>query len=549
MSVESFDYIIVGAGSAGCVLADRLSASGRYTVLVIEAGGSDRRFWIRTPMGYGKTFNDPRVNWRYSAEADAGLNGREAYWPRGRVLGGSSSINAMAYLRGLPHDFDDWEKAGATGWNWESVRQTYEAIETQSNPGDTGGAGTVGDGPVWVGNVDRRTHPFSQHFLAAAREMGWATPPHLNSAETEGLALLRATVRSGRRWSAADAFLRPALARANVKLVSGALVEQVVLEGNQATGVRYRLGGASVTAQARGEVILSAGAVNSPQLLQLSGIGPAPLLQQLGIEIRHALSQVGQGLQDHLGVSHFFRSTEPTLNNRLGNWVGQMMAGAQYLLTKGGPLSVPVNQVSGFVRSDAAQQVADLQIYCNPMSYVTDADGNAGVDPEPGFLLCAQPCRPTSRGEIAITSADPTQAPAIRPNSLSTNEDCEMAIKAGRVVQALSQTPAIRAVTRERLTLDAIDMTDDALLEDFRNRAGTVFHPTCTCRMGADPDSSVLDAQLRVHGVTGLRVVDASSFPNVTSGNTNAPVMMLAARGADLILEDAGQALQAGGTP
>ena len=337
--------------------------------------------------------------------------------------------------------------------------------------------------------------------------------------------------------------MRPALRRANVKLVSGALVEKVLLNGQRATGVQYKLGARTSTAHANGEVILSAGAINSPQLLQLSGIGPAELLRGHGIEVRHALAQVGQGLQDHLGISYFYRAAEPTLNNRLGNRAGQMMAGAQYLMTRGGPLSVPVNQISGFVRSEASQTAADLQIYCNPMSYVTDVAGNAGVDPKPGFLLCAQPCRPTSRGEIAITSASPADAPAIRPNSLSTNEDCRTAIRAGRALRKLALTPAIRAVTRERLAPDVTEMSDDALLEDFRERAGTIFHPTSTCRMGADASQSVLDPRLRVHGVACLRVVDASAFPNVTSGNTNAPVMMLAARGADLILEDAKQSL------
>lgn len=547
-TAEIFDYIIVGAGSAGCVLADRLSACGRHKVLVLEAGGSDRRFWIKVPLGYGKTFNDPRVNWRYSTEEDPGLNRRRAYWPRGRVVGGSSSINAMAYVRGLPHDYNDWEKAGACGWNWESARRTFEAIETQSTSGDTGDAGTIGSGPVWISDVSQRMHPFSQHFLTAAREMGWKVSGNLNGKDSEGLAHMRSTVRAGRRWSAADAFLRPALKRPNVKLVSDALVEQVLLDGNRAVGVRYQVGGKWITPKVRGEVILSAGAVNSPQLLQLSGIGPATLLQRHGIKVKHELSQVGQGLQDHLGISYFYRAAKPTLNNRLGNRFGQTMAGAQYLMTKSGPLSVPVNQISGFVRSDASQQKADLQIYCNPMSYVSDTDGNTVVDPKPGFLLCAQPCRPTSRGEIAIASANPADAPAIRPNSLSTNEDCETAVRAGRVLRNLAQTPAIRAVTEARLAPDITQMNDDELLENFRERAGTIFHPTSTCRMGESPERSVLDARLRVHGVAGLRVVDASAFPNVTSGNTNAPVMMLAARGADLILEDAKQELHTGGT-
>ncbi|WP_281995924.1 GMC family oxidoreductase [Ruegeria faecimaris] len=539
---QTFDYIIVGAGSAGCVLANKLSACGSHKVLLIEAGGTDRRFWINVPLGYGKTFNDPKVNWCYSAQADPGLNNRQAYWPRGRVIGGSSSINAMAYLRGLSHDFDDWAKAGAEGWNWETVRQTYEAIETHVERGQTPSST---DGPLVVSDVSEGMHPFSRHFLEASRQMGWHVSDNLNGQDAEGMMNLRSTVKNGRRWSSAAAFLRPALKRSNLRVVSNALVQNVILDQGKATGVRYHVGGQVVTSFAIREVILSAGAVNSPQLLQLSGIGPANLLKRHGIKVRHNLSQVGQGLQDHLGISHFFHATEPTLNNTLGNRLGQMLSGIRYLLTRSGPLSVPVNQVSGFVRSDETAEFADMQIYCNPMSYKTDTKGQPGVDTEAGFLLCAQPCRPTSRGEINIRSADPMDAPAIQPNSLSTNHDCDMAIKAGRVLQKLAQTEAIRSVTRTRIEPDVTRMNDDQMLENFRANAGTIFHPSCTCRMGTSEQDSVLDSRLRVHGVAGLRVVDASSFPSITSGNTNAPVMMLAARGADLILEDATKRMNA----
>jgi choline dehydrogenase len=548
MSDEIFDYVIIGAGSAGCVLADRLSASGQFKVLVIEAGGTDRRFWIQTPLGYAKTFKDQSVNWSYSTEADAGLNGRQAYWPRGRVLGGSSSINAMAYLRGLPNDFDDWAKAGATGWNWSSVRQTYEAIETHSELDTKGARNTKGSGPIWVSDVSDGMHPFTDHFAAAAKEMDWAVANNLNGEETEGLMKLRSTVRDGRRWSSADAFLRPALKRSNVRLLSNALVQNIVLEDKRAVGVRYTHKGRVCNAMAGREVILSAGSINSPQILQMSGIGPADVLNGAGVTIRYAHPQVGKGLQDHLGISYFYHANVPTLNGTLGNRVGQLKVGLRYLLSRRGPLSVPVNQFGGFVRSDKEAQVADVQIYCNPMSYKTNAQGDATVDVKDGFLLCAQPSRPTSRGEINITCADPTAAPEIHPNSLSTEYDREMAVKAGRILQKLAQTPAICAVTKARQKPDAVEMNDAELLEDFRERAGTIFHPTSTCRMGQSPSDSVLDERLRVHGIAGLRVVDASAFPNVTSGNTNAPTMMLAARGADLILEDAARPIQSGGT-
>lgn len=533
--MDRFDFIIVGAGSAGCVLAERLSASGRHTVLLIEAGGSDRRFWVKVPLGYGKTYDDPSVNWCYTAQSDPGLAGRAAFWPRGRVLGGSSSINAMAYVQGLPHDFDDWETAGATGWNWQAARDTYARIETRDRPGTDGRRQLSGSGPVHVSDVGDRMHPFSEHFLSAAAQAGWPLLDDLNGPERTGIARLQGTVRNGRRWSAADAFLRPALKRPNLFLVSNALVERVTLRDGAATGVEYRARGQLVRASATREVIVSAGAVNSPQLLQLSGLGPAALLQRHGIAVARDLPQVGQGLQDHLGISYQYTATQPTLNNRLGNWPGKMAAGLRYLLTRGGPLSVPINQIGGFVPSTIGGR-ADMQVYCNPMSYSVRPDGKPDVAPMAGFLICAQPCRPSSRGAVTIRSADPRTPPDIRPNSLSTNEDCAMAIAAGRIAQRLARTPAIRAVTREGPDIAA--MSDGDLLADFRQRAGSVYHASCTCRMGSSARDSVLDARLRVHGVAGLRVIDASSFPNVTSGNTNAPVMMLAARGAEMILQD-----------
>ncbi|GAA6163099.1 GMC family oxidoreductase N-terminal domain-containing protein [Pelagimonas sp. KU-00592-HH] len=542
---QTYDFIIVGAGSAGCVLADRLTASGRHQVLLVEAGGSDRRAWIKVPVGYAYTFADPAVNWRYTTEADPGLDGREGYWPRGKVIGGSSSINAMAYVRGLPHDFDDWEAAGAKGWNWETVKARFDALECNLESGAQKQTAQRGTGPVVVSSLQDRMNPFTRHFLSAAEEMGWPVSHNMNAAPDnaddsqfgEGLTYVRSTVKGGLRWSAADAFLRPALKRPNLTVIRKAQVERVLLNGKRATGIRYRHKGRTEEARAARDVILSAGAVNSPQLLMLSGIGNEADLKTHGIALHHALPEVGKGLQDHLAVSHLFRATEDTLNAKLGTFPGKAVAALQFALARRGPLSVPVNQCSGFARTRGANR-ADVQVYCNPASYGTLPNGKPYMDRDNGYLLCVQPCRPTSRGEISLRSADPTVAPVIKPNSLATEEDRATAIRASRLLQDLAMTPALQAVTRDRCAPDIVGMDDYALLENFRTRAGTVFHPTCTCRMGDDPNTSVVDSRLRVHGLSGLRVIDASAFPNITSGNTNAPTLMLADKAADMVLED-----------
>lgn len=542
---QIYDFIIVGAGSAGCVLADKLTRCGRYQVLLLEAGGGDCRAWIKIPVGYGFTFSDPAVNWCYTTQPDPGLQNRQAYWPRGKVIGGSSSINAMAYMRGLPHDFDDWEAAGASGWNWRTVQAVYDALETHDETGPHGARSLRGAGPVRVTDMRDRMHPFTKNFLAAAADMGWPVLDDLNAAPApvdgpsggEGAGYVRSTVKNGFRWSAADAFLRPAQKRTNLTVIKNALAQKLHLQGARATGVSYRHRGTTHQATASREVILCGGAINSPQLLLLSGIGPADELKSLGAPVIHNAPQVGKGLQDHLAVSHFYWASDTTLNAELGSKFGQAMAGLRYVLTRKGPLSVPVNQCSGYVRTQPAQP-PDVQIYCNPASYVTLPSGKPQIDRDNGFLLCVQPSRPTSRGEVTLRSTDPRDTPLIQPNSLSTEQDRSTAIRASRLLQELARTPAMRAVTRARRDPDILEMDDDALLQNFRDRSGTVFHPTCTCRMGDDLNTSVIDARLRVHGLSGLRVIDASSFPNITSGNTNAPTLMLATHAADMVLED-----------
>jgi choline dehydrogenase len=534
--VDNFDYLIIGAGTAGCVLADRLSASGRDRVLVLEAGGSDARFWIRTPIGYGFTFADPAVNWKYQTLASAGLNGRSMYWPRGRVVGGSSSINALVYCRGMPADFNDWRDLGNAGWGWDDVRPYFEKSERRVD--SDGRASTYG--PLDVKDVTPFLHPMRTQWLAAAAELGLPVTDDFNGAHPEGFGCYQVSIRDGRRWSAADAFLRPALRRGNVKLETQAWVSKLRFEGRRVLGVEYSLGNEQRYVGANREVVLCAGAVNSPQLLQLSGIGPARTLAAHGIAPVLDNSAVGGHLQDHLAVVYSYKASRPTLNDELHSRFGQLIAGARYLLTRRGPLALSVNQFGGFVRADPRANRPDMQLYFNPVTY---AAGDAArtriqVDAFSGFYLCFQPTRPTSTGRIDIASGDFRRAPNIAPNYLATDKDIEDVVRGGRMMQAIARTRAIRSLIREPIEPDLGRMGDAELIADFRARAATVYHPVGTCRMGTDPDTSVVDPKLRVHAIDRLRVVDASVFPTVTSANTNAPTLMVAQKGADLIMAD-----------
>ena len=532
--MDEFDYVIVGAGSAGCVLADRLTASGEHRVLVLEAGGSDARFWIKLPIGYGRTFADARVNWKYQTLPSAGLNGRSMYWPRGRVVGGSSSINALVYCRGMPGDFEDWRALGNTGWGWEDVRSYFE--RTERRVAADGHALT--EGPLDVKDVTPYLHPMRSQWLEAAAELGLPVSEDFNGPRPEGLGSYQVSIRDGRRWSAADAFLRPALKRGSVKLETEAWVRQVRFEGRRAVAVDYVRGSETRSVRPRREVILCAGAVNSPQLLQLSGIGPGAALADMGINPILDNPAVGGHLQDHLAVVYSFKSTVPTLNEKLHSVPAQLRSGVRYFLTRRGPLSLSVNQFGGFVRSSPGASRPDLQLYFNPVTYGTgDATRTRiRVDPFPGFYLCHQPTRPTSEGRIDLASPDYRTPPAIAPNYLATEKDGHDAVQGGLILQAIARTRAFRSLIREPLVPDLLSLDEAGLLADFRARAATVYHPVGTCRMGRDARDSVVDASLRVHGVERLRIVDASVFPTVTSANTHAPTLMVAQKAADLIL-------------
>lgn len=536
--VESFDYVIVGAGTAGCVLADRLSAGGRDRVLILEAGGSDARFWIKAPIGYGITFADARVNWKFQARGSPGLNGRAMYWPRGRVVGGSSSINAMVYCRGMPADFDDWRELGNTGWGWAEVRPYFERSERRVAPDGR----ALTDGPLDVKDVTPYLHPMRKEWLEAAAELGFPATDDFNGPRPEGFGSYPVSIRDGRRWSSADAFLRPALKRDNVRLVTGAWASKLRCEGRRVSGVEFFRGNELHFARADREVIVCAGTVSSPQLLQLSGIGPGRVLREHGIETVLDNPAVGGNLQDHLAVVYSFKSLRPTLNDELHSRIGRMMAGVRYLLTRRGPVSLSVNHFGGFVRANPQAARPDVQLYFNPVTYQAgDATRTRiQVDAFSGFYLCFQPTRPTSTGRIDLASADFRAPPVISPDYLSTDTDVADVLHGGRLMQAIARTRAFKSLIREPLAPDLLRMSDADLIADFRARAATVYHPVGTCRMGPSPGGrsprgSVVDPSLRVHGMERLRIVDASVFPTVTSANTNAPTLMVAQKGADLI--------------
>ena len=538
-TILQFDFIIIGAGSAGCVLANKLTANGRYRVLLLEAGGSDRRFYVQMPLGYGKTFYDPAVNWLYQAEPDPGLAGQRDHWPRGKILGGSSSINAMVYIRGDVSDFDGWAAAGNPGWGSHEVIAAYKAMEDNEAGAD---AWRGRGGPLFISANTRDRHSLCAPFEAAAQAAGLPHNLDFNGASQEGVGHYQLTVKNGIRNSAARAFLRPAMRRRNLALETGAQATRILFEGARACGVEYRQGGELKTARADREVILSGGAVNSPQLLQLSGIGPAALLKSHGIPVRADISHVGQNLQDHVGINYTFRMNVPTLNNALRPWHGKLRAGLRYLLFRRGPLSLSINHGGGFFKTDPSRALPNMQLYMQAFSTLIPRAGERPLltpDPFPGMSLGLSNCRPTSRGEIAIRSADPFDHPRITANALSTNHDVSEMLDAVKFLRKLASQPHLAGLIAEELRPGPAVQSDADLVADFRQRSGTVYHPCCTCRMGRDAASSVVDARLRVHGVQGLRVIDASAFPSIISGNLNAPAMMVGWKGAEMVLSDA----------
>ena len=530
-----FDYVIVGAGSAGCVLANRLSAGGRHTVLLLEAGPRDSYPWIHVPIGYAKTMFHPVVNWGFYTDPEPTMNGRKVYWPRGRTLGGSSAINGLISIRGQHADYDAWAAAGNAGWSFADVLPWFRMLEHNVR----GASEYHGDdGPLWASDIDV-PHPLVEAMIAGARELGIPRNDDFNGASQEGAGYYQLSTRRGFRCSTAVAYLNPARGRANLRIETNAHATRVLFDGRRATGVRYRRDGVDATAVARREVVLAAGALQSPQLLQLSGVGPPALLQAHGVAVVHPLEGVGENLQDHLQARVIFRCTQPiTTNDALRTWSGKLRIGLDYVLKRSGPMAVGINQGGIFARAMPAATRPDVQFHFATLS--SDMAGSP-VHEFSGFTMSVCQLRPTSRGAVRIRSTDPFEPPSMQARYLSTDDDRATLVAGIRLARKLAATHAMRPFVASEYRPGADAVSDDELLEFARNTGGTIFHPSGTTKMGPATDPrAVVDPRLRVHGLGALRVVDCGIMPTLVSGNTNVPVVMIAEKASAMILADAG---------
>ena len=532
-----FDYIVVGGGSSGATLAGRLAEDPTLKVLLLEAGPSDGSLKIKVPLGYGSLFYDQKFNWKYETEPEAELTGRKMYWPRGKVLGGSSAINAMVYVRGHQNDFKDWAKV-APSWSWSNVEPLFKKIEAWKGKSSSARGSS---GPVGVSNVERDVHPLTNKYLEAGQELGFPLNRDYNGSHMEGVSVYQTTIANGLRVSSASAYISKRNSGRNLRVITNAHVTKLIFDGRRATGVCFSQGNRETTVLTDGEVILSAGALNSPHLLYLSGLGPANELQPHGISVLQDMPHVGRHLQDHIGVDFTLAVNRPSLNQKLRPVLGKFLVGLEYLFFKSGPLAMSLNQAGGFVKSDPSLEIPDLQLYFSPLSYSTAPQGKRPLmspDPYPAVRLGFNPTKPTSEGWISLKSSDPFESPKFVGNYLSTEEDKKVMISGMHLMRKFLKTKAMRDIVEEELSPGS-DFNDDKSFMDFaRSEGGTVFHQCGTCRMGKDISSSVVDESLKVHGIDGLRVADASIFPRITTGNTNAPSIMVGEKAADIILAE-----------
>jgi choline dehydrogenase len=536
MEADTYDTIIVGAGTAGCLLANRLSADPNVRVLLLEAGGKDNYHWIHIPVGYLYLMGNPRADWGFKTVAEPGLNGRSLNYPRGRVLGGCSSINGMIYMRGQARDYDTWRQMGNPGWGWEDVLPYFKQHQDQWALAPDAFDDLHARGGEWRIELARIRWEILDAFRDAAAEAGIPKVEDFNRGDNEGCGYFHVNQKTGIRWNTSKGFLRPVLHRRNLTVETHAMVERLVLDGKRVTGLVMRQQGQQRTVHAAREVILAAGAIGSPQIMQLSGIGPGAVLQPFGIEVRHELKGVGENLQDHLQIRCAYKvSGVKTMNERYQSLLQRAGFAAQYVLTRRGPMTMAPSQLGAFVKSDASRETPNLQYHIQPLTLPKFGEP---LDPFPAFTASVANIRPTSRGWVRIAAPDPAAHPEIRPNYLSTAEDRHVAAEAIRVTRRIVAMPALAKYRPQEFRPGLEFRSEEELAKAAGDVSTTIFHPVGTAKMGND-EAAVVDPRLRVRGLQGLRVADASVMPTITSGNTNAPTLMIAEKAAAMVLEDA----------